>query len=240
MVMRPILSTVIAAAACVLCTALGFWQLDRAEQKRVLHSEYLLNRDKPALVLNNLHSDYDFSAARGRKASADGGFMNRFLLLDNQSLEGRPGYAVLAPYQVRGAGYVIMVNLGWVALPGSRDALPPIVDVAHSPAALRGMLAAPPSVGLLLPGAGQREDLTAQVSRVQLIDFEQISGWLRSPVVPILVELDPDSIWGYKKAWRVPGSGEERHYAYATQWFAFAGIVVVLWVFFGVIKQRRG
>jgi surfeit locus 1 family protein len=237
--MQVQMSSFAAAVACALFIALGFWQLDRAEQKRALHNEYLLNRDKPALVLNNLHSNYDFASVQGREVEADGTFLNRFLLLDNQSLEGRAGYSVLTPYEVRGAGYVIMVNLGWVAMPGRRDALPPLADSAERPDRLRGRLAAPPAVGLLLPGAEQREDLTAQITRVQIIDFDQIGNWLRAPVAPVLVEIDPDVAWGYKKIWRVPGSGEERHQAYATQWFAFAAIVVLLWFFLRVVKRDR-
>ncbi len=45
-------------------------------------------------------------------------------LLDNQLIQGKAGYDVVIPVLVSDQGPAVLVNLGWVAAPQSRDQLP--------------------------------------------------------------------------------------------------------------------
>jgi surfeit locus 1 family protein len=231
MLLRPAVPTAAAVSAVCLFVALGLWQLDRAGQKQVIHDAYLENREKWAVSLNELSEDFDFTSQLGRAVEAKVSFLDRYLVLDNQPRYGRPGYLLLAAFAVDGTESSVMVNLGWVPAPPRREQLPSFRLAGSAPGRILGRLAAPPAIGLLLGRAGDWEALAPSVYRIQTVDFTQISAWLERPALPALVEIDPDQNWGFDKTWRIPGSGAERHRAYAVQWFCFAAIAALLWLF---------
>ena len=111
-----------------LLMSLGFWQLDRAEQKRALLAGYNTDRDATVIQLEpGLQSYRDFNY---QSASAAGHYdADRQFLLDNRTHNGRVGYHVLTPFVLRESGAAVLVNRGWIDLGGTRDQLPdPVVD----------------------------------------------------------------------------------------------------------------
>ena len=59
-------------------------------------------------------------------------------------------------------------------------------------------------------------------------DLEAVLG---APVEARILLLDPDLPDGYERAWRPAlGFGPERHLGYAIQWFAFAVVLLVIFV----------
>ena len=73
------------AALCVtaLFVALGVWQLDRAEQKRVMFAEFERRGNTAEADLNQQGVDYS-AALAGRQAAAAGRYRGATILLDNQ------------------------------------------------------------------------------------------------------------------------------------------------------------
>jgi surfeit locus 1 family protein len=45
-----------------------------------------------------------------------------------------------------------------------------------------------------------------------------------------IVLLDPGEPNGYLRDWQAPGFSPQRHFAYAIQWWSFAGLAVILWI----------
>jgi surfeit locus 1 family protein len=78
------------AALCVtaLFVALGVWQLDRAEQKRVMFAEFERRGNTAEVDLNQQGVDYS-AALAGRQAAAEGRYRGATILLDNQVHRGR-------------------------------------------------------------------------------------------------------------------------------------------------------
>ena len=83
---------------------------------------------------------------------------------------------------------------------------------------------------------------TAPVVR-QNVDFAFWSGWLgQSPLAGAVLQLqaaEPEDDEALLRHWSAPGIGQERHTAYAAQWFAMAAVVIGLTIWFQLISPRR-
>ena len=108
--------------------ALGFWQLDRATQKRILLAGYSVDPNATVVQLEpDLQSATDL---RYQFASATGYYDARHqFLLDNRTSHGRAGYHVLTPFKLRESQVAVLVNRGWIPKTFGAGDLP-AVDVA--------------------------------------------------------------------------------------------------------------
>ena len=89
--------------------ALGFWQLDRAEQKREIVNQYRGDKNGVVIRLNaGMRSAGDLEYQR---ASSVGHYDSAHqLLLDNRVHEGQAGYQVLTPFILRNSDVAVLVN----------------------------------------------------------------------------------------------------------------------------------
>ena len=115
------------ATALLLPTllSLGFWQLDRADEKAALIDRLEARRALPAITPQSaLRLPGDERA--DRQVVMDARFTpNRFVLLDNRLRGGKFGYEVVAFAEVD--QLAVALNLGWVRGDPSRQTLPTIV-----------------------------------------------------------------------------------------------------------------
>jgi cytochrome oxidase assembly protein ShyY1 len=58
----------------------------------------------------------------------------------------------------------------------------------------------------------------------------ELSTALGSSLEPRILLLDSKEPDGYVRDWHAPGLEPMRHWSYAAQWWAFAVVLVVLWV----------
>lgn len=208
---------------------LGFWQLERAEQKRERHNAYTLAASAPSLNLDNLDRNASDSYL-WRPTKMFGRFHDSHVLLDNRSLNGRIGYEVLSPFTTDG-GRVVLVNRGWLPLTGSRAEVPALA-VGDDDFSLAGYLADVPVVGIALNDEASRAEwLNPQTLRVQRVDIAGLAALLGHDLWPLVLYLDPDQAGALTVDWQPPGDGSSRHTAYAVQWFAMAAVLasIGLW-----------
>ena len=141
------------AALCVtaLFVALGVWQLDRAEQKRVMFAEFERRGNTAEADLNQQGVDYS-AALAGRQAAAAGRYRGATILLDNQVHRGRAGYLVYTVFELNGHKESVLVNRGWIRADADRSRAPDLTTptVSHW---LEGRLSPPPQGGLRLEKA---------------------------------------------------------------------------------------
>ena len=227
-VFRPTISTTIATLVVFpLLVALGFWQLDRAAEKRALAAVYHANQNLRPIEINGA-IDVREQQYQWVSATATGEFAQKTILLDNRIRDTKVGYEVLTP--LNSDGITVLVNRGWVAAAPSRDELPDI----HSPVGvmhLSGKLGPVPTTGIAINEYSDNiEELTDNFLRVQQIDLEQLTKILDLTLLNGVLYLDDDAPHGYLRHWSSPGFNPEKHEAYATQWFAMALIVGVLYI----------
>lgn len=213
--------------------SLGFWQLDRADQKRALQHGYAAGAAAPVIDLG--HERPDYALARYRRVEASGQYDPRFqFLLDNQLREGRSGYEVLTPLRLAGGEAAVLVARGWLPAAPERDRLPEL-PIEALETHVRGVLDRGPGVGLRLGEPAEAD--SGWPRRLQYLDYQYLSAQLPYPVLPYLIRLDAEQPDGFLRDWRpVAEMGPEKHLGYAVQWFGLALTLVVIYV---VVNLKR-
>lgn len=150
-------------------------------------------------------------------------------LVDNRIVDRRPGYDVVIAVEdvadLRAAGSsgaaprAALVNLGWIAAEGARDALP----VPAIPSRLRVQGIFRTDVNGLLLGANV-EDHSRWPMRIQQADPAQLAAWLAVPLVPGLIHQQQAS--PFHIHYRPVVLPPERHRGYALQWGLIALAVI--------------
>lgn len=212
--------------------ALGFWQLDRADQKRKLINQYRGDKGSVVIRLNaGMRSagdlEYQLASSVGHYDSA------HQLLLDNRVHEGQAGYQVLTPFILRNSEVAVLVNRGWLPLGRSRDQLPDVA-VSETQRTVTGRLKLPPAEVFML---GEEEPRQAWPYRVQRIHIQSLSEELQRVLLPFVLLLDNDQPDGYLRDWQpMVGFGPERNVGYAVQWFGLAAALMIVYL---TVNSRR-
>lgn len=211
----------------VLFTGLGFWQLDRAEQKRSLQSSF--EAGGAALEVTRGAEPRLYQNIR-----ATGQFLHeRQFLIANIVQDGRLGFYVVTPLELAGGGPLLLVNRGWAERPA--DGSLPDVAVAGGPRTVAGRAGRLPRVGIR-PGAALETDSGwPRVATFPTVD--ELAGALQRPVLPFVLLADPDPASGLVQSWEPRQMGPSRHIGYAVQWFALAAAVVAVTI---VVYRRKG
>ena len=206
--------------------SLGFWQLDRAGQKRVLLAEYNAGAHTTVLRL-----DAGIRSVEGLQyqfASVTGHFdAQHQFLLDNRTRDGVAGYEVLTPLILKDAAVGVLVNRGWIPLGGSRQELPHIA-VGDGERTVTGRIKPPAIKGFTL---GEEEIRRSWPYRVQRLDIDRLAGELGYPLLPLALLLDADQPDGYRRVWHpLMSFGPERNVGYAVQWFGLAAALIIIYL----------
>ncbi len=233
-----LLGWTLALAAIALFANLGLWQARRAVEKQAMldAAARVLGERVPqplsrAADPRRAH-DYDWAEGRGRFDPRGA------LLLDNQQRGGRAGVRVYRLFEPDG-GEPLLVDLGWLPLGGERKL--PSVPRPEGELALRGLLSAPPSVGIPLgPGIG-REGEGWLLTRV---DTRAIAAALAlpKPLAPRVLRLDPAVKLGFDRDLELLSNTlpPDKHRGYSLQWFALAAAVLVTALILTFRRPRRG
>jgi len=218
--------TVLTILLCALFVVLGRWQWHRGNAREASWEQFARGAGKtlpldPAARLTDVPL-FQRVSLQGR-FDADHQF-----LIDNRSYEGRPGYEVLTPL-LRTGGRTALIDRGWVPFSGLRQRLPGVAIKSHDELTVTGRVAELPVAGL----ASGRAPPSAQSPWPKVTSFPsmpQLSTSLGSSLEPRILLLDPNEPDGYVRDWHPPGLEPVRHWSYAAQWWAFAAVLVFLWV----------
>ncbi|MGI9228649.1 MAG: SURF1 family protein [Gammaproteobacteria bacterium] len=232
-----LLPTLIAIAALWLLLSLGFWQLDRADQKQALSRQYQARIDRPVINLNTAGAEkHDKEQMLWRRAVLRGRYdTDTLYLLDNQTLSGRAGNYVYARF-ILADGDQVLLNRGWVPQQPDRSQAPSFVTPEQE-LTLTGVIKPPPRVVLL--GENVAERLADNIIRVQDLVIEEIAARHNWPLLPYVVRLEPPAPQGFFRAWQTPGFGRDRHLGYAFQWFFLAVALVIIYFLVTIKKQTE-
>ncbi len=220
----------------LLCS-LGFWQLGRAEQKRQFLQQQQLAIEAAVLDLNRNPVE-DVESARYRHVTVTGRYddMHQFLI-DNQTLDGKPGYFVLTPFLIDNEKHAVLVNRGWLALGADRTRLPD-VGIKRVEQKVYGRINHFPPVGIRLKGAEIPTEGWPAV--VQVVDRQVLATKLGYDLYDFQIELDADSDEGYRRQWKtVSAIPPEKHLAYAVQWFGLALTLTGLFIWISSRKRSE-
>ena len=214
-------------------TFLGYWQLDRAAEKRQLLEAYSSAAERPAMTL-----------AQAREQAGSGTFprievMGRYdpmhtYLLDDQVRNGKQGRFAFAVFVPDDGALPLLVNRGFLAhrSDGSMSALPGLPDGSVT---LEGLYGTAPGIGLRMGGNSLPRQASWPKASIY-IDTVEIGEDLGRAIDTgvLLLDPEPDSI--FLRQWTPQIIPPEKHLGYAFQWFCFALASLVIFI---VLHWRR-
>ncbi len=221
-----ILLTLLVVGLSALFLSLGNWQLNRADEKRILQRDYERHTtlDPVKLLLPLM----DVDEWRYRKVTVQGKFdTEKQFLLDNQVKNSIAGVNVLTPLKLQYQEKSVLVDRGWIPLGSDRTQLPN-VSMDADIVSLVGTVYAPFGEGYRLGGMDEGQSSWPRL--VQYLDFDEMSKRLGYAVEPLTIRLDASSPYGYQRNWPILQIVPERHVTYALQWFALAAVLVVIYL----------
>ena len=195
----------------IVLIALGFWQLDRADEKKALIELLEFRQQQAPIRLGGDSRDLD--NLRYRRVLVSGIYDSKHqFLLDNQVVDGKIGVFVLTPLKIEGSQHSVLVNRGWVPMT-NRRIVESDLDIQQVGVRVEGLVNHFPGVGYKLKGAEIPAD--GWPGLIQRVDSEVLSGVLGYPLLPFQILLDPDLQSGFVRDWKIsyPVS-PEKHIAY--------------------------
>ena len=219
------LVVLVVAAACV---RLGFWQLDRLDQRQARNERLAARLDEAPLTVTAAIADT--VGLSYRRARAAGSFdHDRSIVLPGRSYRGSPGVHVLTPLRLAESPAAFLVNRGWV----------PAADAATIDLERLRSAADTVVTGLLLPVPGRGSSL-ARAATVEgdsafrrvwfAIDERAMRAQFPYPLLDVQLQLLPTGSRGSPRPLPPPALDEGSHRGYAFQWFSFATIAIVGWI----------
>jgi surfeit locus 1 family protein len=214
---------VLALVFFCLFTALGVWQVKRANQKKILLKSFTERTAHAPLSAQDLSYSTDW---RFYRIQLQGRFDNTHtFLLDNKIRDGKIGYEVYTPFKAKHLATLLLIDRGFVPIGINRQTLPAIKAI-EGEVTINGLLNLPPTY------AAQKElyETLNWPLRVEFINLSLLANVLNKQLFPYLISLNPEDPAAYPIKWQITVMGPERHMGYAVQWFALALTLLVLFV----------
>ena len=228
---RFLVPSILILATMAFLASLGFWQLDRADQKRTIEASIQkANTGVVELIVNQnelLNKEYYEVRLQGSYVS------DKQFIYDNQIVDQASGYYVLTPFVLTGQSNAIMINRGFIPWNGRRDQL---ADIAVDSASRE--------IKIQVSKPIKRIELkTSDISNqfpvlIQAIDFDVIEEISSTSFVDVIGLLDPSSDDGFVRKWEPYTGSIEKHIGYAIQWFLMALVLGIIGIRIG-LKQRK-
>ena len=219
------------ATALLLPTllSLGFWQLDRAEEKAALIDRLEARRTIPAITPQSALRLPEEELA-DRQVVMDARFTpNRFVLLDNRLRGGKFGYEVVAFAQVD--QLAVALNLGWVRGDPSRQTRPDVV-LPNGVQTVSGRLYQPSGNAFMLGENRLPAEFPGVVQQLTLSAWQdELQSRLEHPVFPLEIRVDEFESVAFDATWAIVNQTPAKHQGYAVQWFTMAAALGLAFIF---------
>lgn len=226
----PILATLVIFVAVVIMLRLGFWQLERMEEKQDRLTTLNQKLDSGEASLFGLPSALE-EAADMPVAFVGNPDTERLIYLDNRIVDGSVGYEVLMPVETN-IGW-LLVNLGWIKGTQARENLP-AVSISSTNQNFAG--------NVVVPNLNPMVKETARASDgfpllIQQVDLEKLRLLTGLALQPFIIALKNNSNSEFKNNWRPVVMPPEKHFGYALQWFGLAIAACIIY-FVALIKRK--
>jgi len=207
----------------ITCFYLGLWQLERAEDKLAIQTDFVSQNAENYVDITSLISE----PIRYKKIYAYGSFIEPYFLLDNIVHKRKAGYYVISPFLIDSK--VLLVNRGWVDNYSRQNY--PVINTPKDDVRINGYVKYPMQLLELSP-----ENITLQEPYVtQNINIKQISKIIKKEIYPFIINLNENSKFSYTHIEEKNENNHLKHYMYAGQWFLFT----IIGMFFLIILNRK-
>ena len=209
---------------------LGFWQLNRLDEKRKFNSVLSTHSSTPVQSLDEaVPAKWNKATSEWLRVSVTGSYdFSKAVTIINRSQDGTAGYNSVVPFTSTN-NRTILVNRGFVPL---------VMEAPVAPTGeieIIGYLRASQSRSAL----GPIDSTEAGNTEFQRFDIPLISAHVGKTIEPMFLQLITESPagesqWPAKVA--LPPLDEGTHMSYALQWFFFCLVAFTAWV---VVIRRK-
>lgn len=205
---------------------LGFWQLDRADEKReILAAQEQLLQAEPIRISNEPVETYRPITLIGKYDQ------DKHFLLDNVVNKGAVGFDVITPFYDE-SGQVVLVNRGWLKAAASRADLPVITTPKG-----RQILVANVGRNLGKPFLlGDQVFGDSWPMVIQAVELPKMAVVLDAAIGDYFARLEIGAAGAYQHHYQVVNILPSKHTGYSVQWFAMTIALFVLYLLFGFGK----
>lgn len=211
----------VGTSVAVLMLSAGFWQLERATEKRAEREAFAAEGAYRTFADGDAVRPYQPLEIRGTWLEG------RDILLDNIIVRSRVGHYVLTPLATGFGEPLVLVNRGFVTadrVGTAGEALTPAASVQS----VRGRAGRLPRAGFRM-GEPILDPETWPL-RALYPEYGDIEAALGSNVQPFVLLLTADEPNGFERDWQPVGMTPARHTGYAVQWFLMALVLAGLMV----------
>ncbi|HMV95253.1 MAG TPA: SURF1 family protein [Anaerolineales bacterium] len=214
------------------CIRLGFWQLDRLEQRRAFNAQVESMRAAEMLDLNQTIPQ-DIAAMEWRAVTVTGEYdFENQVAIRNQYNGDQYGYHLITPLLSNGTA--VLVDRGWIPADGNATpadwhqydeqgtlTITGQIRLGHGKPAIGGIADA-------LPAAGTRLEVWNN------LDVENMSAQFPYPILGVYIQPNVEPVDEVPPIPYQPiiELTEGSHFGYALQWFTFATILFVGYPFY--------
>ena len=218
-------------ATLALLISLGFWQLDRANEKRVIEDQIANANSFDVELVTSVEFLKDREYYHVRLQGSYVG--DKQFVYDNQIVDQVPGYYVLTPLVLKGDSKAVLINRGFIPWNGRRDKLADI-DISEKLTEVKVQISKPVKRMELEASeiAGEFPVL------IQALDLDDMSTIAALDFINVVGLLSPESENGFVRQWEPYTGSIERHIGYAIQWFLMALVLAFIGIRL-VLKQRN-
>ncbi|MCR9306907.1 MULTISPECIES: SURF1 family protein [unclassified Vibrio] len=221
-----------------LLVKLGFWQLERGQEKQALEQAILARADSAYQALGEVLEENDWreGSILGKKVEANV-VPQAFpvILLDNQTHQGNVGYLAFQIVSMSDeSGTYALLELGFVEGIADRSILPTVTTLEVS-TFISGRLyrkSANPLSSELMPEVGD-------AIRVQNLNIVHLNQLLNIELMPAVLQPDNLKNWPYDFPWNPLPLNSAKHFGYSIQWFSMGGVFLLLTLIVFVRWQRK-
>ena len=218
-------------ATLVLLISLGFWQLDRADEKRAIEDQIFRANSGDIELIDSAEFLKDKEYYHVRLQGSYVG--DKQFIYDNQIVDQISGYYVLTPFILKGDSKSVLINRGFIPWNGRRDKLAN-VDIGEKLTEVKVQISKPV----------KRMELKVSETTgdfpilIQALDLDEMSAIASLDFVSAVGLLSPESENGFVRQWEPYTGSIERHIGYAIQWFLMAFVLAFIGIRLA-IKQRK-
>jgi len=217
--------SLIVLVGIVILVRLGFWQLERHDQRMARNAVINARIAQPPLPLADVLA-LPADEQEYRHVHVVCSFQTtQQILWRNRSYEGTTGYQILTLCQPD-SGDAVLVNRGWIpyqdGLNDWETRYPPMSGLQMLSGVWRRSQVPLATVTEVAPRDGWRDRWFA-------ITVPDIAAQMQRTLAPGFIELQPegDDTRTYPVRSRISDMGAGSHFGYAIQWFSFAVILLV-------------
>ncbi|WP_251358833.1 SURF1 family protein [Kangiella sp. TOML190] len=213
---------------------LGWWQLDRAQEKRDLtvNLQAKATQEPMGLVqaLASSQPDQTPVVILGQPLN------QFFLVIDNQKQGNRLGYEVLALFQPENYQQPVLVSRGWLPRKDFYQKVPEIPEFKDP--IIKGSLYFSKGANAVVAANAQWENFDSHylIGQFDMQTVKEKVAQMGYHIAPFVVrqQAEPDS--PFVRYWPLMASPPQKHTAYAVQWFGMALAVLIIFI---VVNSKR-